>query len=325
MLHTNTDRYGTSAIALAAVLILALLFTGCAAGGNGSASDGDGSAPLRVVATTTWHSDLARQIGGTEVTVEGLMEPGVDPHLYTATAGDVESLAEADVAVWNGLELEGKLGEVFEHVGRTVPVVAVGEAIPESELIPIPGTSEFDPHIWFDPDIWAYAADAVADRFAELDPGNADHYAANLEAFKAQLEATRDEIRAKIAAIPERSRILVTSHDAFSYFGRAFGLEVAPIQGKSTAGEATTSDIERVAELVAKAELAAVFIESSVPKQTIDAVLASAERRGQSTDLGGELFGDALGDPDTPAGSWAGAVKANAQTIVEGLGGGSKR
>lgn len=305
--------------ALSAILLIALL-AGCAAGGNGTDSGSDGPDRLRVVATTTWHSDLARLIGGEHVDVEGLMEPGVDPHLYTATAGDVESLAEADIAVWNGLELEGKLDEVFEHVARTVPVITVGEAVPEGDRIPIEGTGEYDPHIWFDPDAWAYAAEAVAAGFSEADPKHADAYAASLEDFKAEIEQTKTEIAAMIATIPEESRVLVTSHDAFSYFGRSFGLEVAPIQGKSTATEATTSDIERVAALVAQANLKTVFIESSVPEQTIDAVLASAKRRGQPTSLGGELYGDALGDSDGPEGSWAGALKANAQTVVSGLG-----
>lgn len=306
-------------VATAIAALTALLLAACSAGGGSAASSAEGDR-LHVVTTTTWHTDLARQIGGDLVTVEGLMEPGVDPHLYTATAGDVEALAEADIAIRNGLELEGKLDEVFEHVARTVPVVAVGEAVPVDRRIPIEGTGEFDPHIWFDPDNWAYAAEAVADGFSQADPDNADRYHANLEAFKRELAATRRAIENEMKAIPASSRVLVTSHDAFSYFGRAFGLEVAPIQGKSTASEATTSDIERVAALVAKNRLKAVFIESSVPEQTIDAVLASAERRGQRTALGGQLFGDSLGDLDSPAGTWSGALAANARTIVEGLG-----
>jgi manganese/zinc/iron transport system substrate-binding protein len=180
---------------------------------------------------------------------------------------------------------------------------------------------EFDPHIWFDPDAWLKAAEAVAEGLAETDPANADSYEANLADFRATVERTARQIRELVATLPERSRVLVTSHDAFSYFARAFGFEVASIQGKSTASEATTADIERVAKTVADAKLEAVFIESSVPQQTIDAVLAAAEDRGQETSLGGSLFGDALGSPSTPEGSWAGALLHNARTIVEGLGG----
>lgn len=307
-------------LALAPALALAGALFGCASSPWEEPPAG-GEPRLRVVATTTWHTDLANRIGGEKVDVQGLMEPGVDPHLYTATAGDVETLAEADIAIWNGLELEGKLGRVFERVSQTVPVVAVGEAVPVELRIPIEGSHEFDPHIWFDPEAWAYAARAAAEGLSRVDPENAAFYAENLERFKAEIEATEAEIEAMLAGIPERSRVLVTSHDAFSYFARAFGLEVESIQGKSTAGEATTADIERVAQRVADADLKAVFIESSVPEQTIDAVLASAERRGVETQLGGELFGDALGDPGTPEGTWAGAVRANAETIASGLGG----
>lgn len=317
-LETKTGAAG--AIALLALIAVATL-AGCGGSDEATEPGGNGGDRLRVVATTTWHSDLARQIGGEAVSVEGLMEPGVDPHLYTARAGDVESLAETDVAVRNGLELEGKLDEVFEYVAKTVPVITVGEAVPEAERIPIEGTDEFDPHIWFDPAAWVHAAEAVADGFSEADPENAAAYAANLADFKAEAEATEAEVEAMVATVPERSRVLVTSHDAFSYFGRAFGFEVAPIQGKSTATDATTADIERVAQTVTDRGLRAVFIESSMPQQTIDAVLSSAARRGQQTILGGELLGDSLGSPGTPEASWAGALKHNATTIVAGLGG----
>lgn len=311
------------AVTLLPLIAIALIvLVGCGSTRTES-NEGEDSDRLRVVATTTWHSDLAGRIGGNRVDVEGLMEPGVDPHLYAATAGDVESLAEADVAVWNGLELEGKLDRVFEHVARNVPVITVGEAVPEADRIPITGTDEFDPHIWFDPGAWSDAAEAVAAGFSQADPGNAETYAANLADFRAEIEATVTEIEAMVESIPEPSRVLVTSHDAFSYLGRAFGFEVEPIQGISTASEATTADIERVARRVAEAELEAVFIESSVPRQTAEAVLAAAARQGQQARLGGELLGDALGAPESAEGNWAGALKHNARTIVEGLAGGS--
>jgi manganese/zinc/iron transport system substrate-binding protein len=307
---------------LATLIAAAAAFaaTGCgSSGGAATAADGD---RLEVVTTTNWHRDLAERIGGERVTVTGLMGPGVDPHLYEATAGDVRTLADADVAIWNGLELEGKMDEVFEQVERSVPVVAVGEAVPEDELIAIAGGGgEFDPHIWFDADAWARAAEAVADAYKDVDPGHAAGYDRRLDRFRAELEETERYARDRIEAIPERSRVLVTSHDAFSYLARAYGLEVAPIQGKSTAGEATTADIERVAAAVADAGLGAVFIESSVPQQTIDAVLAAARQRGQATEVGGELYGDALGAPGSPEGTWTGAVKHNVDAIAAGLGG----
>lgn len=306
---------------LALYLTAFLFLAGCGLSENGAGSNGK----LQIVATTTWHSDLVRTIGGEAVDVEGLMGSGVDPHLYTATAGDVETLAGADLAVRNGLELEGKMDRVFENVAKRVPVITVGEAVPEPARIPIEGVpgKEYDPHIWFDPDAWRAAAGAVADGLTEADPANAPVYRENLAAFEKTIAETKSAIRRLVATIPPRSRVLVTSHDAFSYFARAFGFEVASIQGKSTATEATTADIERVAKTVADAKLKAVFIESSVPQQTIDAVLAAAERQGQTAAEGGSLYGDAMGSADTAEGTWAGAIMHNAKVIAAGLGEGS--
>jgi manganese/zinc/iron transport system substrate-binding protein len=312
-------RLRRSLLALSAVLATAAA-VGCGSGDDDASAAGGGG--LEVVTTTNWHSDLAREIGGDRVSVTGLMGPGVDPHLYEATAGDVKTLSEADIAIWNGLELEGKMDEVFDDVGQRVPVVTVGDAVPVEDRIPIESASgEYDPHIWFDSAAWGAAATAVADAFIEADPDGRAEYQRRLERFQAELEEIDAYVRREIDRIPEGSRVLVTSHDAFSYFARAYGLEVAPIQGKSTASEATTSDIERVAKLVADSKLGAVFIESSVPKQTIDAVLAAAEQRGQPTEVGGELYGDSLGGPGSEDGDWAGAVRHNADAITRGLGG----
>lgn len=311
-------------------MIRRLLLIACAAlaaavvAGCGSDADADGAdGKLKVTTTTNWHTDLARVVGGDLVSVEGLMGPGVDPHLYTATAGDVATLSDSDVAIWNGLELEGKLDDVFAEIGERVPVVTVGDAVPEADRIPIEGVDdEFDPHIWFDPEAWKLAATAVAEGFSEADPENADVYSANLDEFIGEIDEADAEARQLLESVSEGKRILVTSHDAFSYFARSYGFEVAPIQGKSTASEATTADIERVAGVVAESGLDAVFIESSVPQQTIDAVLAAAEQRGQQTRVGGELLGDSLGSPGEANDSYAGALLYNAEQIAEGLGGG---
>jgi manganese/zinc/iron transport system substrate-binding protein len=315
----NVRRRILGLAALAVVAISVLGAAGC--GGDAGADDGK----VSVVTTTNWHADLVEAIGGDRVAVEALMGPGVDPHLYTATAGDVDALSEADLAVWNGLELEGKMNEVFAEFEESgTPVLAVGEAVPENLRIPITGIpgKEYDPHIWFDPVAWGVAARALADELAELDPEGTKEYEVNLGDFEKEMERSYAEMEELLAAVPESSRVLVTSHDAFSYFGKAHGFEVAPIQGKSTATEATTADIERVAETVADAQLDAVFIESSVPQQTIDAVLAAAEQRGYPTEVGGQLYGDALGDPGSPEGTYTGAVLANARTIADGLAGG---
>lgn len=306
----------------ALILLVAVLLASCAESSDGGSTPEEIAArTIQVVTTTNWHTDLARRIGGDRVEVTGLMGPGVDPHLYSASAGDVQTLAEADIAIWNALNLEGKMAEVFAEVGESIPVVAVGEAVPVQDRLRIEGAprGEYDPHIWFDTDLWAHAARAVADAYAGLDPAHAAGYDRRLRTFLAELERVDQDVAALLAGIPDRSRVLVTSHDAFSYFARAYGFRVAPIQGKSTAGEATTEDIRRVAATVAGADLNAVFLESSVPPQTIQAVLAAAEQAGHPTRVGGELFGDALGQPGTPEGSYAGALRHNAQVIVEGL------
>ncbi len=302
-------------------LLIAVLVAGCGTSGGDEASAAEiAQRKVAVTTTTNWHTDLARQIGGERAEVTGLMGPGVDPHLYEASAGDVQTLGESDLAIWNGLQLEGKMDDVFAEIGETTPVVAVGEAVPVEDRIraQVEG-EEFDPHIWFEVDNWEDAARAVADAYKRVDPQHAAGYDRRLEAFVAQLEEVDAYVRERVEQIPERSRALVTSHDAFTYFGDAYGLRVAPIQGKSTAGEATTADIERVAATVAQAQLGAVFIESSVPRQTIDAVLAASENRGQPTQVGGELFGDSLGQPGTPEGTYVGALRRNADLITEGL------
>ncbi len=312
---------GGSLAALALTLVMSLVAVGCAGRGEADAQEIAGR-KIRVTTTTNWHTDLARQLGGERVEVTGLMGPGVDPHLYEATAGDVRRLSESDIAIWNSLKLEGKMEEVFAEVGERVPVVAVGDAVPVEDRIRIRGVpgEEFDPHVWFDTEAWRRCAQAVAEAYAGLDPQHAARYAQRRDDFLAELERVDAAIRKRVKRVPRRSRVLVTSHDAFSYFARAYGFEVASIQGKSTAGEATTADIERVARTVAERDLKAVFIESSVPRQTIEAVLAAARKRGQPTKVGGELFGDALGPPGTPAGTYSGALRHNADMIVEGLG-----
>ena len=207
------------------VLLLPLfapVLAGCgtASGDTGGAQDDE---KVQVVATTNWHTDLARQIGGDHVEVTGLMGQGVDPHLYQASAGDIDALSGADMAVWNGLNLEANMEEVFAEVGKNVPVVAVGDAVPEDLLITVddvPG-EEYDPHIWFDTEAWTYAAEAVAEAYQEVDPENADAYQKHLEDFTAVLAGLDSDINAMVEQVPEKSRVLVTSHDAFSYFARS--------------------------------------------------------------------------------------------------------
>jgi manganese/zinc/iron transport system substrate-binding protein len=303
-----------AAAALAAVLVLA----GCAEGAFRT-PDVSGR-QMRVVTTTNFITDLARQVGGDRVQVTGLMGPGVDPHLYKASARDVRTLRQGDLVLFGGLDLEGKMEDVFEELGRRRPVAAVTDGIPRAELLGTDQADEtYDPHVWFDVSLWIHATREAAEAMSRVDPDGEQAYRANAEAYVAELRALDREVRDRIASVPRRSRVLVTSHDAFRYFGRRYGMEVVAIQGISTATEATTADIERVARVVADRRLNGVFLESSVPQQTIDAVLDAARDRGQPARIGGELFTDAAGDEGTPEGTYVGMVRANVNRIVEAL------
>ncbi|WP_457652146.1 metal ABC transporter solute-binding protein, Zn/Mn family [Rhodocaloribacter sp.] len=306
-------------------MLLAVLLT-AGAGCGQKASRTERSADLsnrtiHVVATTSMIADLVRNVGGERVSVEGLMGPGVDPHLYKASAGDVSRMAGADLIFYNGLHLEGKMTEIFEQMARRgIPTFAVADGIDpaqyrESALF----QGNYDPHVWFDVSLWTDAARYVADVLAERDPAHAGAYAANAEAYLAELEALDAYVRAKASELPEERRVLITSHDAFGYFGRAYGFEVKGLQGISTATEAGAADVQALAELVATRRIPAMFVESSVSPRGIEAVRAAVRARGFEVKIGGTLYGDALGDPGTPEGAYLGMVRYNIDTIVNAL------
>ncbi|GAA2545858.1 metal ABC transporter solute-binding protein, Zn/Mn family [Pseudonocardia hydrocarbonoxydans] len=304
----------------AAVVGLALL-TGC----TSTAASGDepiGDRPVRVTTTTNFITDTVERIGGASVEVTGLMGPGVDPHLYRASAGDVQTLRDADVIFYGGLQLEGRMAELLDELAARQLTRAVTEEIPRAQLLaPAPGTDEeYDPHVWFDVELWKQVSRTIATTLSERDPARAADYAANLDAYLAELTELDAYVAQRMAQIPPERRLLVTSHDAFEYFGRRYGLEVAGIQGISTAAEATTADVERVAELISARGVPAVFVESSVPRQTIDALIAAAAQRGATVTVGGELYTDAAGSPGTPEGTYVGMLRANADLIADGLG-----
>lgn len=306
------------------VALVALLSASCGSGDGGEASAAAiGDRKVRVTTTTNFITDTVRQIGGDRVEVTGLMGPGVDPHLYKASGGDVRTLRDADVIVYGGLQLEGKMADLLDELGERQTTVAITKDIPREKLLQPPATApaaeQYDPHVWFDATNWMDAARTTAAVLRQKDPGHAEVYARNLERYLGELRRTDRYVKRRIAEIPERRRVLVTSHDAFAYFGRRYGMEVAAIQGISTAAEATTADVQRVAELIAERDVMAAFIESSVPRQTIDAVLAAARARGGDARIGGELFTDAAGAEGTPQGTYVGMIRANADKIAEGL------
>lgn len=306
-------------IATIGTALVAIVAAGCASTSEGTSQEDIATRPIKVTTTVNFLTDTVRRIGGDRVEVTGLMGPGIDPHLYKASAGDVEDLREADVIFYGGLELEGKMGDVLAELGERRPVVAVSKDVPRDRLLREPGRDVIDPHIWFDPDLWLIAARTVTDELVRLDPTSEAAYRRRLAEFERSVQHIAEESRNVIRTLPKRSRLLVTSHDAFGYFGRAFGMDVVAIQGISTAAEATTADVKRVARTIADRRIKSVFIESSVPRQTIEAVVAAARKIGQEVRVGGELFSDAAGDPDTPEGSYTGMLQHNVRQIVEGL------
>jgi manganese/zinc/iron transport system substrate-binding protein len=248
------------------------------------------------------------------------MGPGIDPHLYKASEGDVIRMQEADLVFYNGLHLEAKLGEVFERAQGRIRTVAVAEGIDESVLLAPPEfEGAYDPHVWFDVRLWMKAVERVRDTLVAVDPGSATYYQTNAEEYLRALAELDDYVRTEAGRVPAAQRVLVTAHDAFNYFGRAYGFEVSGLQGISTAAEAGTADVQALAELIAGRRIRAIFVESSVPPRTIEAVQAAVRARGFAVKIGGELFSDSLGSPGTPEGTYTGMVRHNIDTIVAAL------
>jgi manganese/zinc/iron transport system substrate-binding protein len=277
---------------------------------------------LRVVATIGMISDAAAVVGGERVFVQGLMGAGVDPHLYKARAGDVRRLSEADVVLYNGLHLEAAMGDVLEEMDRQRHTVAVAEAVPPAERI---ATADFggsyDPHVWFDVRLWLHAVGAVERALSEADPAHAHEYAERAAAYRRELEQLDAWVRARVQELPRERRVLITAHDAFGYFGRAYGFEVMGLQGISTVAEAGTTDVQRLADEIVRRGIPAIFLETSIPPRNIQAVLAAVRARGHEVRIGGELFSDALGDTGTPEGTYVGMMRHNVETIVRALSG----
>lgn len=298
------------------IAFIAVLFFAC----KGKAKKGE-NAKLEVVTTTSMITDLLRNIGGDSINIKGLMGSGIDPHLYKASEGDVNKLFNADVVFYNGLHLEGKLVEVFEKMESTnKKTVAVAEVLNKDGLI---GSeyfaSNYDPHIWFNVGFWKQIAEFVSSELQKIDVKNADYYAANSKEYIADLDALENQLKAKIDELPAEKRILVTAHDAFNYFGQRFGFEVVGLQGLSTATEAGVQDVQKLAKFIIEKDVKAIFVESSVPKRTIEALQASVRSKGHEVAIGGTLYSDALGNAGTVEGTYLGMFKYNVETIVNAL------
>lgn len=276
--------------------------------------------PIRVVTTIGMITDIVQNVGGERVSATGLMGAGIDPHLYKASEGDVTRLAGADLILYNGLHLEGKMAGVLERMQDQVKTVAVTQDIDRGILLAPPEfEGAYDPHVWFDVILWMKAVERVRDTLIEVDKNSAKLYRANTENYLAKLEELHDYVMQQAERVSPDQRVLVTAHDAFNYFGRAYGFEVRGLQGISTAAEAGTADVQALVQFIVERRIPAMFVETSVPRRSIEAVQAAVKAKGSSVEIGGQLFSDAMGASGTPEGTYLGMVRHNIDTIVASL------
>lgn len=274
-----------------------------------------------IVTTTSMITDLVKNVGGDKVNIHGLMGAGVDPHLYKASEGDVSKLSNADMILYNGLHLEGKLVDVFEKMkSQNMNTIAISDALDKKDLIgSVLFESNYDPHIWFNIEYWERMTLFVAEKLSEALPEDAPTFKANAEKYVQELKTLKQEIDAEIAILSEDQRRLVTAHDAFNYFGKAFGFDVVGLQGLSTATEAGVHDVQETAAYIIDHRVKAVFVESSVPRRTIEALQASVNSNDHAVIVGGTLYSDALGNPESDEGTYIGMFRYNVHTIVNAL------
>lgn len=278
---------------------------------------------LRIVATTGMIEDVVRGVTGDRATVEGLMGPGIDPHLFKPTRADVQKLMQADVIFYNGLLLEGKMTDSLIRAATAgKKVFAVTELLDDSYLLEPDGFEGlYDPHVWMDPVAWSRTVEIIRDKLLEQDPDGASIYRANADQYTTKLAELDSYALRVLHSVPEKQRVLVTAHDAFNYFGRKYGYEVVAIQGISTESEAGVQDIERLVDLIVDRKIGAVFVESTVSERNINALVAGAKARGHNVVIGGELFSDAMGAAGTYEGTYIGMIDHNVTVIARALGG----
>lgn len=296
-------------------LILLLTFISC------KESNDSASGKIKVVTTTTIISDLVRNIGGEEVHVMSLMGPGIDPHLYKASEGDVHKLSSADIIFYNGLHLEGKMVDVFEKMERQNKTIAnLGRAIDPSKLIESANFGgNYDPHIWFSVSLFMDLAREAARVLIEYQPESQTYFESNLEDYLLELEKLDADLRTLVESLPVEKRRLVTAHDAFSYFGQEYDFEVVGLQGISTATEAGVQDVRTLTKYIVDHQIKSIFIESSVPTRTIEALRQAVLAQNHQVEIGGTLYSDALGDENSDEDTYIGMFLYNMKTITAGL------
>lgn len=280
----------------------------------------DENARFHVVTTTGMIADLVQNIAGEHMAVQALMGPGVDPHLYKATQGDIMRMGRADVIFYNGLHLEGKMIDIFKMMQRKKRIVPVAEGLPPEQYLDLQeGEKLYDPHIWFDVSLWRLTIPVVVAALSEMDPEFAAEYHRNGERYAAQLDSLHQWVMAEFSQIPPSQRVIITAHDAFGYLGRAYELEVHGLQGISTIAEYGVNDVTRLVDLIIENRIKAVFVETSVSQRAIEAVVAGCKARGHPISIGGSLYSDAMGGKGSGAENYLGMVGSNVKTIVQAL------
>jgi manganese/zinc/iron transport system substrate-binding protein len=275
---------------------------------------------LTVVATTNIIADTTKAIAGDNAQVISLMGPGVDPHLYKASPGDLRALSSASLILHNGLNLEGRLSEAINNLASRKPAIAISDSIPREKLKRLAGSSDlYDPHIWFDPQLWIICAAEISKALVKYDPARAERYERRFQEVRDSLIGLDTWARDELARIPSERRVLVTAHDAFGYFGRAYNLELMSIQGISTESEASLRTINELVEIIARRKIPAIFIENTISPKTVESLVDGVKAKGHAVKIGGELYGDSLGAPGTPAESYSGALGHNVTTIAQAL------
>ncbi|MDQ0299980.1 manganese/zinc/iron transport system substrate-binding protein [Salibacterium salarium] len=294
---------------------ISVLLTAC--GSEEETSNTQDDEKVKIVTTIAQIGEPLSVIGGDRVQVESLMGPSVDPHLYNATQGDISTIDQADIIFYNGLDLEANMVEIFNEISESKPVLAVGEEISEDSLLE-DEEGAIDPHIWFDLNLWKQALDAAVDELKEYSPEHANYFEENKQEYFEGLLDVNQEAE-KIADIPESQRVLVTAHDAFGYFGSMHDMKVIGLQGLSTDDELGVSDINETIEIIKEHEVPAIFVESSINEDSIQAVIDGAKSEGVNVELGGELYSDAMGESGTEDGTYTGMYEHNINTIHEAL------
>lgn len=306
-----------------AVLLLALAAIAPAAVSAACQETPARRAPYTIVTTVAMVTDIVRQVAGDKAEVTGLVGEGVDPHLYKPTRSDMLTLQKADVVFYNGLMLEGKMSDALVRLARGgKPVYAVTELLDEKYLLePEEMQGHFDPHVWMDASAWSRCVEAVAKVLSEYDPPNAELYRANARKLQEEIGRLHEYAKKVIASIPEKQRVLITAHDAFNYFGRAYGIKVMGIQGISTESDPGLKDINSLVDYIVQNRVQAVFVETSVADKNVRALVEGAKARGHTVVIGGTLFSDAMGPAGTYEGTYVGMIDHNATTIARALGG----